>query len=483
MNIYGYDVIGMAYDVRDGAYARPSGIDSLKTPLFDFSNAGTKAETATIDETEYEVPSQLRSIVVYSTGTVTSSEEVKEEEVSESLEVSISGGCNYGIYSGEMSAKYDEEYTATGCYYHCESKAHIERYCLTLSTDSGAPGQEYLSDDAYKDINGGLTAEEVIDKYGTHYIASAVFGGQWLYSRSFSKYHHSTSSSAQGAVQASAEGWRASGSFESSSESTSSSATSSAKTFQVGGDESTLGKGLDEWVETVNGENAVLIGFADGGLVPISELADSETRKEELAAAIDAYFPARGVSGTESIRWDDSKALWVRDDGWSRDDQPSLEIGYETDVNKVIVGIGARVNNATFTRLLVRLMDLDDGSLSKHHEGDGSDSESDYEEWIEVSDSDDGIGHALVGVGLAVDSDNLVNIRLTHQEIDPLFLTGIGLTGDPVEIHSGSEKVEKYVDATEDYRGQVVVGIGMSSGREGVNRLYLRLAALKRSSS
>ena len=77
---------------------------------------------------------------------------------------------------------------------------------MTLDIDYA---QKNLDEDFYNDLynktdgtNYDMTADELVAKYGTHFLYEGVFGGRWSYSQSISKFSYGSSEDAELQVKA-----------------------------------------------------------------------------------------------------------------------------------------------------------------------------------------------------------------------------------------------------------------------------------------
>lgn len=137
-------------------------------------------------------------------------------------------------------------------------------------------------------------AEQVIDFFGTHVLADAVYGARFEYSSATNTWTYAAKTSAAVAVEVSFQTLTGSGSGSSEISSTEEreeyDSNSVTRVRAAGGDSELAGglDGLDAWRASIDENDPVLVQFAGSQpLLPIGEFAQSEPRRAELRAALE----------------------------------------------------------------------------------------------------------------------------------------------------------------------------------------------------
>ncbi|MEM6797727.1 MAG: MAC/perforin domain-containing protein, partial [Acidobacteriota bacterium] len=334
--INGWELLGEAYDVAGGEFARPSGVQN-KTNLFDFSSASVT----------YKKVNDLDAVGVpeFITETELNEGYADEETAEEASDYGVSYSAKLkmeytkGTFSGDFSAEYSSDYAESNYYWCSHLRAYIKYYQLVLDRGNDpVPGKSYLTAQAQEDLNGtvgedgtttfALSPQQLVAKYGTHYMSGVIMGGIWTYSRAYSKFKSDSKSSANAQATASSATWHSSGKLSVDESQAVESTYNEARTYQNGGDPTTLANNgsFDGWKTTVSMANSVLVDFTDESLIPISDLIDSESRRQAVLNQITRVLDNAQLAQS-SLAVDNSADSWLRDgQAGSDDSEKSLRV-------------------------------------------------------------------------------------------------------------------------------------------------------------
>ena len=476
----GVRYLGCPYDIY-GFYARGNSVNA-GLQLFDSPKAD---EVITIAGKTYSYPKDVVGIPVVLDKTrdvTTVSEDTKELYTKMSAAVNLEGAS--GAFSAEVSARYSSSHTSSSYFYHAETSSYIDSYKLTLDINYAVNNLEQnFKNDVYNKTNGStydMTAEKLVEKYGTHFLYEAIFGGRLSYSQSFSKFSHSDSTKLKTKVEGNYGSF--SGKMSSSHETdiSESNSESNAEFWCLGGDPLTLKQGFEAWAPTLSG-NFVLVDFTRNSLKRISELVvDDDTRKTEIDDAIEAVL---GGGEKPSISKLTTSTKAEDQEEFSQGDTSNLEVDSgSSDDGYVVVGFGARVEGGDFTRIAVCYLNMstreriwkafDDVVTKDDTTGDVITGEitfnhDDYETIGEVPD-----GCVLTGIGLKGQQNDLRKMVLHYQELTPANSTYNYLDNNLQKI---AFRGEKEAGLGGDYEvefdpgssnGMVITGIGVSYHRD-----------------
>ena len=471
-NLTGIDYLGCTYDIY-GYYARANSVNTALR-LFDLPDADTEI---TIQGQEYSYPKDAigTPALLNEADNKTSSYESTEDLYTE-MSIAVTGKSDYTLFSGEVSAKYSESYTSSSHFYHVEKSGYVKSYKLALDLDYAV---NHLDQD-FKNALYTMDAKELVEKYGTHFLCEAVFGGRWSYTQSVSKFSESSSQDAELKVEANYESYSGSISGSSQTDRSESNSESNAEFWCIGGAPEALTEGFDAWSATVSG-NFVLVDFTSDSLKQISELVvDNEGRKTEIENAIKAALTLVGKFTTTELTTNSDNQ-----EDWSQGNTSILELDSSNFSNKdgyVVVGFGGRVDkNPRFTRIAVCYLDMSTGKRQWEAFGDVTTfNKEDYETIGEVPD-----GCVLTGIGLTGKEHDLIKMVLYYQELTPASSTYNYLDNNLQSIAfnrqnetdpDSSYEVEFNPGSNND---KVITGIGVNYRKKRVNRLKLYRNILK----
>lgn len=221
------------------------------------------------------------------------------QQVSESMSASVSASGSVGFgtasFAGSMSSSFSKE-TMFRHEYHYANLYQLHRVArVKLLADMVRLRDSYMTPLAADVINSpSVAAEQVIDFFGTHVLADAVYGARFEYSSATNIWAYAAKTSAAVAVEVSFQSLTGSGSGESDFSSTEEREeydSNSVTRVRAAGGDSELAGGLDDldaWRATIDDNDPVLVQFAGSQpLLPIWEFAQSEARRRELQAAVE----------------------------------------------------------------------------------------------------------------------------------------------------------------------------------------------------
>lgn len=221
------------------------------------------------------------------------------QQVSESMSASVSasGSANFGAasFAGSMSSSFSTE-TMFRHEYHYANLYQLHRVArVKLLPDITRLRERYMTPLALDVINSpSVGAEQVIDFFGTHVLADAVYGARFEYSSATNTWAYAAKTSAAIAVEVSFQTVTGSGSgaseFSSTEEREEYDSNSVTRVRAAGGDSELAGglEDLDAWRASIDENDPVLVQFAGSQpLLPIWEFAQSEARRAELRAAVE----------------------------------------------------------------------------------------------------------------------------------------------------------------------------------------------------
>lgn len=221
------------------------------------------------------------------------------QQVSESMSASVSasGGASFGAasFAGSMSSSFSKE-TMFRHEYHYANLYQLHRVArVKLLADMPRLRESYMTPLAADVINSpSVAAEQVIDFFGTHVLADAVYGARFEYSSATNTWAYAAKTSAAVAVEVSFQSLTGSGSgasdFSSTEEREEYNSNSVTRVRAAGGDSELAGGlgDLEAWRASIDENDPVLVQFAGSQpLLPIWELAHSEARRRELQDAVE----------------------------------------------------------------------------------------------------------------------------------------------------------------------------------------------------
>ncbi len=276
------EFMGRGYDITK-RYAQP---DSFKAPVYEIQNGWSK-------------PSKLRAFL----SETKSGKSFRKFYSSLNMAASVQG--EYGVYSGEFDVQFGSKSMKNQRSAFMSHTEHLDYVELALGRHHWADGvrEEILNQEGK-----GLTPEQVIAKYGTHFTSKIVLGGRVSVSTTLEENAAESETNLNSHIKAAYSGLvSGEASVGSDNSSASDTVNRSANVEVYGGDPALAGKikarkhsaeGFDAWMGSVPANPVISRIPKDGGLVPIWTLANSPDlvgRKAELRAATDAYIAKHGI--------------------------------------------------------------------------------------------------------------------------------------------------------------------------------------------
>lgn len=275
-----YKNLGLGYDAT-GAYADQA---YVKSKVLDWDKLSAKKLIAPVN-------SVFKAEQKSNTGKTT-----KEVQDKLSLEANVKAGMP--AFSATVSSSFSTSMTTYKESEYALIMAYAKQQVVKLndglkSTDL----QSCLTTEANDDINGTISADAVIAKYGTHVITGFAMGGVYQYSMSAISTSTTQGQSFGAKVELLVSGIGGGAGFDKVNEVKNSLKNYQSRTVTRGGNAvgiSDNGDGYKSWLTSINPENYnlwVLIDFeGDNKLIPIWELAKDVARQEVLKTAVNNKF-------------------------------------------------------------------------------------------------------------------------------------------------------------------------------------------------
>ena len=283
----GLDVLGWGYDVFDGEYASSK---STTRPLFDFADMMEKqAKTHT-----YMIPRDVnfQELLEY-TGKSITGKTIQEHQTQLLQQTGVSGA--YMGFKASLEVSFQRSTFRRSMYEYTTYVDLLQRWRLTLP--DYATLSSMLKPNVAEDIK-SLLAEDLFEKYGTHYLWGIIVGARAEYSSATNTQKLESKESLAIDAQASYEAFVSGTSNTEIEESVAEfRKNSSTKVITKGGNPAyrldIRGHGnYDRWTASTE-EWPAFVDFADKGLCPIWELCTDESRKGELKEAYREYAKTR----------------------------------------------------------------------------------------------------------------------------------------------------------------------------------------------
>lgn len=409
------NVVGRPYDIN-GMYANESAT-STTHPLFssDYLTKGTK--TSQLYGINYDHPKNLVFTAIQEGSSVTASSSSFEEQT-QTMSANLKVSGTYVGFKASVEASYSTSCTSSSKMWHLSETNHVRAYKLSLGALEDLRAN--LDPTFAADLSGSMSASELIEKYGAHFLYSGVFGGQLIYTQSVSTYEYATESEAKAKVSGNYQSVKVDFSIETSEAKSGSSTQSEGVVTCRGGSTSKLNDGFDKWCSNMeNNHSWVLCDFDPDSLLAISVLTTDTARASAIDAAIKAKFapPAAG----KSLKWNGSAAKYVVKGN------DSTEKTVTVPQNCVITGIAADVREHAMYKMAIKYLNMDTNEEGWIVSDNKNYNKSDYEMVLEFStytgDPDAPVtlprSAAAVGFSFSVEDNTVRGLRLHYRVLNP----------------------------------------------------------------
>ncbi len=365
--LVGSDMIGRTYNVKTGKVANT--LSLLPYQLFNIAETGSSS--VYIYNTEYTYPTGLVCSPLNETTVNRSQTETHtstETENNFGVELGVSGVS--GTFSGELNASYAQQNSSlvSSSYYTSMVRSQIRSYRLEITPDQY---RTILKPDVATDID-TMNPAQLVAKYGTHFLRSAIFGGTWDFTQSVTTATASSKSAAQAKVTANYNSVSTTLTHSTQIVQMESSTQTDATFQAVGGDTASVNGDVEQWAKTVPG-NFAMISFDPNSnnfssLQPLSVLAATPERKSQIDQAIKASLTQQ--FSLYDVVWDASQVeYWFCDYHGTRSKTDRLAQGEKTveiksNLRQIVVGIGMSVQDSNVSNLGIKVLDLTTSQLS-----------------------------------------------------------------------------------------------------------------------
>jgi hypothetical protein len=285
----GVSYMGYGYNIF-GEYARA---EYVKSPLLKYDDY----QTVTVKSQAYYIPVDVQYTSV-NTADFTSVSGLNSYEYRESLGIKASLGASTPAFRFSITNIFSEEQYRSNYRAFCTIQNIIRKWKLTLPYTDLVKLRSMLRDDARNDL-ANLAPDVLFNKYGTHFITELLIGARADYHTSVVKSQATSiiKNNFQVCAEASFKKGTGSGSYNIVTEQELQTFESNSfKSTKVSGGRSEYGSYIfqtgnyDLWIESIdNIENLTIADFTEHSLLPIWELAATDGRRNELAAAFTTY--------------------------------------------------------------------------------------------------------------------------------------------------------------------------------------------------
>ena len=323
-------------------------------------------------------------------------------------------------------------------------------------------------------------AENLVNKYGTHFLSQAIYGGRWKFTQSLSSLTMTTSTSREAEVSTKYQNYLSTNSGVSQSTGESSTYDTSAYYFRAkGGKTSLIQEDYTPWAQDIeqNG-NMVMVRFAEESdtlaneqsLLRISVLAKDATTKSLIDQAIENAFPL--ADSLKSLAWEKSEMVVVHKEDYE------IRLLLD-DPNEIVIGIGADASKKEAKKLGFKIYNLDSKKTYWRLANDyGKDGE--IQEGTPSFESKTTIpaGAAVTGLGMSANDGKVKKIPLYYQYLDPTNTMENGYLDSTVKREGSSDSQRSY--QPDDTNRKVVVGVSFRIKSEKVKGLEVYIAPLEK---
>ncbi|MEZ4448448.1 MAG: MAC/perforin domain-containing protein [Nannocystaceae bacterium] len=479
----GTELVGMPYDIT-GRYANAESVN-LSAALFDFpSTQGQKSER--IQDQYYTYSADRCAVAVLNEAIQVYTEYEDASAAAQRYSFGVSGQYRTAMFGGSVRAGFSIAYASSTYMKSVARRSIVRTYSLSLPyTLEELRGM--LTRDADAAINGAMDPAAVINAYGTHVLAKAVFGGLNEYSQSVSSLNNRTTAAAEVAVNANYVRFEGAAQGSVSTDQISSASQSNAVMQVYGGDPVTLNSTYEAWAASLDKGNWVMVDFPHdpGALIPLASLARTQERRDALNKAMNDKLEKAGdpVAGMTALRWDKTREKAVKVQGSG--DVVSLRVESES---QVIVGYGASVTKKEISRAVLHVLDLATNVTFEIWANSDHRIERDANVPLSVKDEYGNPlrGLAAVGVGAVAQDNDMQGITLWYEELDPTNSAGnqavaytspTYLSGDRRSLVAGASSVEAYYQCDPGWI-LTEIGLGMDNSDDTVRVMNVSTAPM-----
>ncbi|KAB2913504.1 MAG: hypothetical protein F9K23_16910 [Bacteroidetes bacterium] len=334
-----------------------------------------------------------------------------------------------------------------------------------------------MKDSVNADINGSMSAEDVVSKYGTHFLASGYFGGVWMYSQSISKYSATSTTEVTNTLSASAEveGVKIGTSTTNTSSTTSTETVSQTDLYlnTIGG---TTTSSYDAWQASVNEGNWSLISFDNDtnvSLQPLSVLVDptNQERIDEIDAAIKSVLTPFSF---QTLAWEVDGSKETINSGTV---EKKFILDPDTESHMVIVGLGFSVDDSNLKTLNAKLLNLETGNTDWYTEDSSGNHVKVYSSNAETETVCSN-GYVVTGMGLNAGDTKMYTTELYGQAFDVMDIEDNTYLGTKVYTFGDGDPETKYKPTTGNDR--IIRGLEVGVYHGDVGALYLYFGKFKK---
>jgi hypothetical protein len=277
-----FDSLGRGYDVFD-PYASPVYVNSSR-----ILNTAALYDAGLLVEQEIGEGS-----------TTVIAGETLETYLSEMASTTTLSG-SYKYFSASVSVSFTESEYSSYAQQFATIRSAVRNHRLSVDASYSADDLIPYLDDRFRDkINdSGVSPEAIFQQYGTHVLTDIYTGGRLEYVATANQSEYQSSRGFGVEAEAGFDMLIASAEidqeFESSEEQTryESNVRTDVMLFPAGWSTTTVADESDysAWEQEVrNADKYLLCDFADGGLIPVWELCDSDVRRSRIASAFDDW--------------------------------------------------------------------------------------------------------------------------------------------------------------------------------------------------
>jgi hypothetical protein len=480
----GIEYIGMPYDIRR-QYASATSVN-LGAPLFTITNANSfdpdtdPSVKIQIHQQDYYYPKDQFTVGTLNLQNTTQVEFTNAKEYSDKFSFGVEAGYQKAMFGGSVTSNFSASYDSSAYMVSVSRWALIRTYEVAMAYTVHQL-QGMLTTEADADINGDMQPAAVINKYGTHVLMKAIFGGSNTYSQSVSKLNNTDSGMVTTAIEANYAGFngKATGSYCTDTISTTSQ--SNAIFEAVGGDPAALEQSYEVWATSVTQQGIYgMVDFADeSSLEPIASFARDPARQEALLEAMNKALKAQGspIQKIYKLEWDPDTETPIIAGSKAK---PDLTLGVES-TSQVIVGYGAGINSKKVNRAVLHILDLATNILISKYFNDLTYMERDISVPNSVQDANGNPlrGVAMVGIKAYADSNNLRGLSVYYRDLNPADTSKTPTylrSGQPQSAVWGGDSDVSYMAP----EGWIIteIGLGMDGHADPIKVLNIKIAKL-----